>query len=157
MTAFPKLSEAKITGGGGIFVGAQIRRLMKDPEFTGKLSFLEKRAWQSFVSVVNGFLGNEKEENYRELISNLSDAYKEMGCRMSPKLYMLQSHLDFFKSNMDAYSEEHGERTHQDILVFEKRYQGECNACMMGDYKWGLVRDTKQQYRRKRRKSICFE
>ena len=24
----------------------------------------------------------------------------------------------------------------------------ECNACMMGDYVWGLVRDTRQQYRR---------
>ena len=132
VTAFPKLSEAKIKG--GIFIGPQIRKLMKAPEFTGKLSVLGKRAWQSFVSAVNCFLGSKKEENYRELISDLLDPYKEMGCRMSPKLRMLHSHLDFFKSNMAAYSEEHGERFHQDMLVFEKRYQGECNARMIGDY-----------------------
>ena len=152
MSAFPKLSEAKIKG--GIFVGPRIRKLMKDPKFTGKMSVLEKRAWQSFVSVVNGFLGSKKEENYRELISDLLDDYKQMGYRTSPKSHMLHSHMDFFKSNMAAYSEEHGERFHQDMLVFEKRYQGECNARTMGDYVRGLVRDTKQQYRRKRRKSM---
>ena len=67
--AFPKLSEANIKG--GIFDGPQIKKLMKDHEFTGKLSVLEKRGWQCFISVVNGFLGNKKEENYGELISDL--------------------------------------------------------------------------------------
>ena len=45
----------------------------------------------------------------------------------------------------------------QDVLAFEKWYQGEYNARMMGDYIWGLVHDTKQQYRKKRRKSMCLE
>ena len=76
---------------------------------------------------------------------------------MSLKLHTLHSHLDFFKSNMGIYSEQHGEGFHQDVLVFEKRYQGESNARMMGDYIWGLVHDTKQQYQRKHRKSVCFD
>ena len=61
VTAFPKFSEANIKG--GIFGGPQIMKLMKDHEFAGKLSVLEKRGWQSFVSVVNGFLGDKKEKN----------------------------------------------------------------------------------------------
>ena len=117
---------------------------------------LEKRSWQIFFLVVNGFLGNKK-ENYQELISDLLDAYKEMGCRMSPKLHMLHLHFAFFKSNIVAYLEEHGERFQQDVLIFEKSYQGEYNARMMRDYIWGLVCDTKQQYTKKRRKSKCFE
>ena len=57
-----------------IFVGPQIKKSMKNQQFTGKLSVLEKQAWQSFVPVINSFLGNKKEERYRELISDLLDA-----------------------------------------------------------------------------------
>lgn len=152
---FPKLSEAKIKA--GVFVGPQIKKLMKDPEFSGKLLAPEKRAWRSFVAVVQGFLGNNKEENYRELVDNLLKSYKEMGCRMSLKLHTMHSHLDFFKSNMGDYSEEHGERFHQDVMEFEKRYQGQYNERMMGDYVWGLVRETQSLHRRKSRKSVCFQ
>ena len=35
-----------------------------------------------------------------------------MGCRMSMKVHMLDTHLDEFKENLGAYSEEHGERFH---------------------------------------------
>ena len=74
--------------------------------------------------VVNGFLGNKKEGNYRELISDLLVAYKEMGSQMTPKLHMPHLLLAFFMSNMGAYLEEHGERFQQDVLVFKKSYQG---------------------------------
>ena len=77
--------------------------------------------------VVQGFLGNNKEKNYRELVDNLFKSYKEMGCRMSLKMYMMHSHLDFLKSNMGDYSEEHGESLHQDVMEFEKCYQGQYN------------------------------
>ena len=36
-----------------------------------------------------------------------------MGCRMSLKVHILDAHLDKFKDNMAAYSEEQGERFHQ--------------------------------------------
>ena len=52
---------------------------------------------------------------------------------MSLKVHILDSHLDKFKENMGAYSEEQGERFHQDILDFERRYQGQYNENMMGD------------------------
>ena len=152
---FPKLLEAKVKA--GIFVGPQIKKLMQDPEFSGKLLAPEKCAWHSFVAVIQGFLGNSKEENYRKLVDNLLKSYKEMGCRMSLKLHMMHSHLDFFKSSMGDYSEEHGERFHQDDMEFEKRYQGQYNERMMGDYVWGLVQETQTLHQRKSRKSVCFK
>ena len=79
-----------------------------------------------------------------------------MGCRMSLKVHILDSHLDKFKENMGAYSEEQGERFHQDILDFERRYQGQYNENMMGDYIWGLLRESDLQYTRKSRKPTHF-
>ena len=152
---FSKFLEAKIKA--GVFVGARIKKLMQDPEFSRKLLTPEKRAWRSFVVVVQGFLDNNKEGNYRELVDNLLKSYKEMGCRMSLKLHMMHSHLDFFKSKMGDYSEEHGERFHQVVMEFEKRYQGQYNERVTGDYVWGLVRETQTLHRRKSRRFVCFQ
>ena len=66
---FTKLLEAKIKA--GVFIRLQIKKLMQEPEFSGKLLSSEKHAWRSFVAVVQGFLCNNKEENYRELVDNL--------------------------------------------------------------------------------------
>ncbi|XP_017466776.1 PREDICTED: uncharacterized protein LOC108359425 isoform X2 [Rhagoletis zephyria] len=133
---FPKLSEAKVTA--GIFVGPQIKKIFESEEFPKKLTRVEKAAWMSFMSVVQGFLGNHKAANYVELVESLVENYGKMGCRMSLKLHILDAHLDKFKENMGAYSEEQGERFHQDIMEFERRYQGQYNENMMGDYIWGL-------------------
>ena len=73
---------------------------------------------------------------------------------MSLKLHMMRSHMDFFKSNMGDYSKEHGERFHQDVMEFEKHYQGQYNKHMMGDYVWGLVWETQTLHQRKSRKSV---
>lgn len=44
--------------------------------------------------------------------------------------FFLNTHLDKFKENMRAYSEEQDERFHQDILDFERHYQGVYNKNM---------------------------
>jgi hypothetical protein len=75
---------------------------------------------------------------------------------MSIKVYFLHSHLDFFRSNLGAVSEESGERFHQDILVMEKRYQGRWDEAMMGDYVWGLVRWDEARHKRKCRSDLHF-
>ena len=85
---FPKLSEAKVKA--GIFVGPQVKRLMKSDSFSEKLSAVERRAWKSFVSVVEGFLGNHKADNFRNIVEELVDVHEKMGCRMALKLYVLQ-------------------------------------------------------------------
>jgi hypothetical protein len=151
---FPQLSEAKVNA--GIFVGPQIKKIIECDEFAKKLSRKEEAAWNSFVAVVRGFLGNHKAENYEQLVQDLIKNYSKMGCRMSLKVHILDAHLDKFKENMGAYSEEQGERFHQDILDFERRYQGQYNENMMGDYVWGLLRESNLQYSRKCRKATHF-
>lgn len=143
-----KKTDAKLKA--GIFVGPEIRELICDKEFRNKLTSLELTAWDSFVQVVQNFLGNHRAENYEELVDNMLKAYQQMGCRMSLKMHFLHSHLDFFPSNMGAISDEHGERFHQDIAVMESRYQGRFNENMMGDYCWFLQReDSTSAYKRK--------
>ncbi|GBP11748.1 hypothetical protein EVAR_77853_1 [Eumeta japonica] len=67
-----------------------------------------KQAWLSLKAVIHGFLGNRKAENYTELITDMLHNFKVMGCRMSLKVHMLHAHLDKFKDNLGAYSEEQG-------------------------------------------------
>ena len=151
---FPKLSEAKIKA--GIFVGPQVKRLMKSDSFSEKLSAVERRAWKSFVSVVEGFLENHKADNFRNIVEELVDAYEKKGCRMSLKIHVLHSHIDEFKDNMGDYSEEQDERFHQDVKSFEERYKDQYNESMMGDYIWNLVRESELTYNRQSRKKTFF-
>ena len=148
---FPNLSEAKVKA--GVFVEPQIKKILQCNEFPQRLNEKEKAAWISFIAVVQGFLGNNKAENYEQLVRNLVKNYSAMGCRMSLKVHMLDAHLNTFKENMGAYSEEQGERFHQDMLLFERHYQGQYNESMMGDYIWGLIRESDLVYKRKSRKA----
>jgi hypothetical protein len=42
-------------------------------------TFVKKAAWQFFEKVSNGFLGNFKAANFRELVQDLMDSYQQMG------------------------------------------------------------------------------
>ena len=61
---------------------------------------------------------------------------------MSIKVHYLDSHLDRFPKYLGDFSEEQGERFHQDIKIIEERYQDRWNANMMADYCWNLQRDN---------------
>lgn len=137
---FPSLSFAKIKE--GIFVGPQIRKLMQDEQFTGTMTTLQANAWNSFKEVVHGFLGNTRHANYKEIIARMLINYKNINANMSLKLHMLHSHLTNFPVNLGAESDEQGERFHQDLLMLERRYQGVWNENMLGDYCWGIIRET---------------
>ena len=110
---FPKLSEAKVKG--GIFTEPQIRQMLGSKELEGKMTALERDAWESFRNVVHGFLGRNKADNYEDLVETLLQTHCKLGSRMSLKMPYLHSHLDFFRPNLADVSEEHGERFHQDI------------------------------------------
>lgn len=146
---FPAISDAKLKE--GIFNGPQIRTLFRDANFTGKMNDTERAAWVSFKDVSQNFLGNNKSENYRTLVEDLVTNYKNLGCLMNLKLHFLDSHIDHFPENLGEYSEEQGERFHQDISEMETRYQGNWNINMMADYCWTLKRDVpKEDNKRKR-------
>ena len=117
-----KISEAKIEA--GIFVGPQIRKILDCNEFLEELT-TERAAWNSFAPVVRGFWSIHKAENYVKLVAKLVKTCCKRDCRMSFKVYaMLDANLDQFTKNMGAYSEKLGERFHQAILDFERRYPG---------------------------------
>ena len=61
--SFRILFEAK--GKEGIFVGPQIKTIMNSDEFTQLLITNEEQAWNSLKDVVNGFLGNNRADNYQ--------------------------------------------------------------------------------------------
>lgn len=134
---FPKLSEAKLSE--GIFVGPQLRQLMKKGEnFAALLNTREKNAWDALVAVTKGFLGKNRASEYRLLIRNLMKTFDRQHVRMSLKVHFLKDHLDFFHSDFGKVTDEHGERFHQTISTIEKRYCGRADARMMGDFCWLL-------------------
>lgn len=55
---FPKISGTKIKE--GIFLGRQIKRLMKDEMFEERLNYLENSAGISFKNIVKCFLRQQK-------------------------------------------------------------------------------------------------
>ena len=101
-------------------------------------------------------MGKKRDQRAEEMVELLIQKFEQCGCRMSLKLHFLFSHFDFFKENLSDYSEEHGERFHQDMKNIEKRYQGRWDEAMMGDYIWGLVRETANDHKRKTRSNVHF-
>ena len=78
---FPKLSKEKVKA--GIFDGPQIRELFKSDHFELLLNEVELAAWTYFKNVVNGFLGNNRAANFKDLVDTLMDTYKAMGGSIS--------------------------------------------------------------------------
>ena len=146
---FPKLSEAKIKE--GVFVGPQIRKLVLNDQFDEILHGNELNAWISFKKVCKTFLGCHRSEDFRDVIGEMLNNYKTLGCKMSLKVHFLESHLDFFHSNLGDVSDKHGERFHQDICVIENRYKGKWSVSMLADYCWSIKRDDSETQHKRRR------
>lgn len=145
-------SKAKLEAGQ--LDGTEIRKLFKHSnELKQYLSKKEVRAWNAFESTCNNFLGKRRADNYREIIKQLIDSYEDMGCNMSYKVHLLSEHLDDFPDSCADYSDEMGERFHQDIKVIEKRYQGRFNKFMLSDYCWYLKRETNLESRKNSRRT----
>ncbi|GBP32073.1 hypothetical protein EVAR_80839_1 [Eumeta japonica] len=64
----PRLSDAKIKE--GVFDGLQIRSLMADEKFDATMNNTELDAWLAFKDVINNFLGNNKQSDYKNKIFN---------------------------------------------------------------------------------------
>jgi len=152
---FPRLSEAKLKE--GVFVGPDIRKLMRDEISDTKMKEIERSAWQSFKEVVKKFLGNYRDTDFENIVGNMMKNLKALGCSMSLKLHFLNSHLSYFPENLGAVSEEQGERFHQDIKEMERRYQGQWNVNMIADYCWMLHREEPQAVHKRKSSKRSFE
>ena len=91
----------------------------------------EYDAWQTFLSVVKGFLLNRRDDNYVNLVNSLLESFHKFVCNMSIKVHFLHSHLNAFPENLGDVSDEQGERFHQDIQTMEERYQGTYDTRML--------------------------
>jgi len=70
-----------------IFIGPQIRYIIKDEYFDKLLQGDEKAAWDSFKFVVKGILGNRRAQHYEDLVNKLLRSYQKLGCNMSLKIH----------------------------------------------------------------------
>ncbi|GBM00059.1 hypothetical protein AVEN_214127-1 [Araneus ventricosus] len=117
---FPKLSEAKLKE--GVFTGHDIRKLVSDSLFSETMGDKEKETSDSFKDVVHGFFENVKDPLHKTIVQCMLTAYEAQGCNISLKVHFQHSHTDCFPENLGAYSEEQGEKYHQDVRDFERRY-----------------------------------
>jgi hypothetical protein len=111
----------------------------------------------AFEYVCRNFLGNEKSENYNEIVQELISSYSAAGCNISLKLHFLHSYLDLFLENTGTVSYERGESFHRDVSQIEKRYSGKCSCNMSRDYYSSLIREHQlANLRGKRRRNKCL-
>ena len=106
---FLAISDTKLKE--GIFDGPQICTLFQEKNFTTHMNYTGKAAQQSLKNVSQKFWGNEKRDDYQNLVKDLLKNFKELGCLMNLKLHFLY----YFPENLRNYSKEQGERFHQDI------------------------------------------
>ncbi|GBM51371.1 hypothetical protein AVEN_110820-1 [Araneus ventricosus] len=152
---FPGLSEAKLKK--CVFVGSDIRKMMKDEHFETKMETNERKARESFKLVITSFLGNKKDTNYKSIVKEMIKNFKILCCSMSLKVHFLDSQLVYFPENLGAVSEEQGERFHQDIKEMERRYQLKWNVSMIDGYCWTLQRDNPCKVHKRKIDKRTFE
>lgn len=94
-------SDAKLKA--SIFIRPEIRKLMSDSKFKGKLNPVKLTGTDLFVEVVRNFLRNHRVETYADLINNVLTAYERARCQMSRRMH-LYSRLILFPTNLGAVS-----------------------------------------------------
>ena len=98
-------------------------------------------AWKSFRQVCLNFLGLHRSDDFKDVVANLLRNYHKIGCKISPRIHFLHSHLPFFHENLGAVSDEDSEKFHQNIAVIEKRFKGKWSSGMLAEYCRSLKRD----------------
>ena len=145
------VSVAKING--GTFNGPQLNLILNHNGFYRIVSKQHKNAITALKNVRDGFIGNYRAENYKELVQKMIDSFQAINAKMSLKVHILYNHLDEFVDNLGAYSEQHGERFHQDLREMEKRYAGKDYKMMLADHCWFLIRESPEYETSWKRKS----
>jgi hypothetical protein len=88
----------------------------------------------SLKKPTTNFLVNHKAKNYRNMVAEVVQSYKAMGCNTSLNVHFSDSRLGFCPENLGAVSDKQFEPFHQEISTMEKRYQGKCSPSMPADY-----------------------
>jgi uncharacterized protein Usg len=73
---------------------------MKDKYFDALLKGAGKAALELF-KVGEKFLSKYKTTNYRTLVENILQTFRNIGCNLSLKLHFLYGHLEFWQANLE--------------------------------------------------------
>ena len=98
------------------------------------MTAVEARAWVTFTNVVQGFLGDKKDDNYKEIVDELLSKSTRARVQNEHQTALLTQSLGQVSRQPGDDSEEQGERFHQDIKVMEDRCQGRWDSHMVSDY-----------------------
>ncbi|GBO26051.1 hypothetical protein AVEN_199321-1 [Araneus ventricosus] len=74
---FYQLSVSKIKQ--GVFVGPESKQLFRDRKFEKLLRSNEKQVWDVFYQISTNFLGNDKAENYKDLVEDMLALFQDFG------------------------------------------------------------------------------
>lgn len=102
------------------------------------------------MEVCEKFLGNRRARNYTSLIANMMKAFEQLEINITIKMHCLICHIDRFKQNNGSYSDEQGERFHQEIMEIEKHYKGKEMTNGLARYCWSLIRETNVVHKRQK-------
>ena len=78
----------------GTFNAPQIKKLMKDENFSVSMNLDELDAWFAFVEIVENSFGNHEAENYKKFVHNMLEKFKHLGVNMSMVIHFLLNHLN---------------------------------------------------------------
>ena len=72
----------------------------------------------------------------QETVNELVRSFTEMGCNYSPKKQYIHCHLLEFIENQSNVHDEHGERMHQCMKLFEARYEEKRTRNLITNFIW---------------------
>lgn len=122
--------------------GKQVNILLKDQKFLELLSPDEKLLWEQMGKVVFGFLGKNRHPKYKQHAKKLITLLAKNNIGMSPKIHLIKDHLDKFPESCSDFSDEAGERLHQEIKDSIRRTRNKPPKAFLVDYCWRLMRDN---------------
>lgn len=141
-SALPCVSKAKHKE--GVLTGGDIRKLIDDQTFYNFLNDQESYAWESFCLYTKEFLCSiERPENYVDLAKNLNESFGSLKHNMSLKVHLAVQHVDFFQISCARFTEQPGERFHQDYKKIIERFAAVgLGITSLADYLWLLKRES---------------
>lgn len=109
--------------------------------FDATLTEDQLTAWDAVKGVIEGFLGKNRNDDYKLLVQNMMDAFEVMNVNMSLKIHFLNNHMTYFARQLPTESDEQGERFHQTCKPFETRFKGKSILSLITDLCWSLIDD----------------
>lgn len=117
--------------------------MIQTETFVENLPSTHRKAWRCIKSLVIGFFGKHRDPNYVTIVADLMEEFRSIGVNMSAKIHFLHAHLDYFPANCSDFSDEQGERFHQDLSFVETCYKGKnLQANMIARYCNTIVRKS---------------